>query len=162
MKTFLRTKLLRAGFAAALIAIVPAALDAQAGQSTALTYELARQAIDAAEAEARANGWNVTIVVTDADAVPIYLRRLDGASPRSYDIAMRKARTSAATGLSSIDYGRQVADGAREAIPEGAPIAGGLPIRLGGELVGTIATSGVRADQDEQISRAGLQAVGGG
>ena len=48
-----------------------------------LTYEMAVQVIDAAEAEARKNKWNVTIVVTDAAGVPVALRRLTGASPRS-------------------------------------------------------------------------------
>ena len=49
----------------------------------ALTYDMALKAMDAAEAEARRNKWNVTIVVTDAAGIPMQLRRLDGASPRS-------------------------------------------------------------------------------
>ena len=70
----------------------PAAQSAPAAPAPqALTYALAQQAIDAAEAEARRNKWNVSIVVTDAAGIPVMLRRLDGASARSYDIAMRKA-----------------------------------------------------------------------
>ena len=45
-----------------------------------LTYEMAAQVMDAAEAEARNNKWNVTIVVTDAAGIPVMLRRLNGAS----------------------------------------------------------------------------------
>ena len=74
----------------------------------ALTYEMAVQVIDAAEAEARKNKWNVTIVVTDAAGVPVALRRLTGASPRSYDIATRKAATVVATKLTTADYGAQL------------------------------------------------------
>ena len=36
-----------------------------------LTYEQARTAMDAAEQEARSNQWNLTIVVADAEGVPI-------------------------------------------------------------------------------------------
>ena len=72
----------------------------------ALTYEMAAQAIDAAEAEARKNKWNVTIVVTDAAGMPVMLRRLNGASARSYDIAMRKAATVVASKLTTADTAR--------------------------------------------------------
>src|SRR5688572_17471859 len=84
--------------AAPLAAQAPAAAPPQA-----LTYEMAVQVIDAAEAEARKNKWNVTIVVTDAAGVPVVLRRLTGASPRSYDIALRKAATVVAPMLNATD-----------------------------------------------------------
>ena len=42
-----------------------------------LTMAQAQTAIDAAEAEARANDWNLTILVADADGVPVYMRRMD-------------------------------------------------------------------------------------
>lgn len=139
---------------------LPASLQAQE-DARALTLEMATQAIDAAEAEARRNDWNVTIVVTDAEGVPVYLRRLDGASARSYDVAMRKAATVAATGLTTATYGIRLEAGEVEAIPDGVTFAGGVPIELGGDLIGTVATSGVQAIQDEQVSQAGADAVGG-
>lgn len=125
-----------------------------------LTLEMAQVAMDASEASARANGWNVTIVVTDAAGVPIYLRRLDGASPRSYDIAMLKAATVASTGLSTAEYGRQVEAGDLEAVEGGVTFAGGVPILIGGELVGAVGTSGVSAEDDEIVSQAGADAIG--
>ena len=88
-----------------------AAAQAPAAQAQALTYDLALKALDAAEAEARRNKWNVTIVVTDAAGIPVLLRRLDGASPRSYDIAMRKAATVVASRLATSAYGAQLKDG---------------------------------------------------
>lgn len=129
-------------------------------QEPALTFDMARQAADAAEAEARANGWNVTIVVTDADAIPVYLRRLDGASPRSYEIAMRKAQTVIASGLTTATYGQRLEAGSVEEIPDGITFAGGVPVMRGGMVIGAIGTSGVRAIEDEQISRAGADVIG--
>lgn len=143
--------------ASALIA--PAASEAQEAPRP-LTFEMARQAMDAAEAEARANEWDVTIVITDAEGVPAYLRRLDGASPRSYEIAMRKAATVVASGMSTADYGAAVEAGEVEEVPDGVTFAGGVPIVRGGELVGAVATSGVRAIQDEEVSRAGADVIG--
>ena len=125
----------------------------------ALTYELAQQVIDAAEAEARKNKWNVTIVVTDAAGVPVVLRRLTGASPRSYDIATRKAATVVATKLATSAYGEQLKAGTVKEVPNGITFAGGVAIMRGTEFIGAIGTSGVRANEDEVISKAGAAVI---
>jgi glc operon protein GlcG len=140
--------------AATIAAQAPAATPAQA-----LTYEMAVQAIDAAEAEARKNKWNVTIVVTDAAGVPLVLRRLTGASPRSYEIATRKAATVVATKLATSTYGEQLKAGTVKEVPNGITFAGGVPVMRGSEFIGAIGTSGVRAIEDEQISKAGAAAI---
>jgi len=141
-------------FAATVAAQQPAAPAPQA-----LTYEMAVQVIDAAEAEARKNKWNVTIVVTDAAGVPVALRRLTGASPRSYDIATRKAATVVATKLATSAYGEQLKAGSVKEVPNGITFAGGVPIMRGTEFIGAVGTSGVRANEDEQISKAGAGAI---
>jgi len=125
----------------------------------ALTYELAQQIIDAAEAEARKNKWNVTIVVTDAAGVPVMLRRLNGASQRSYDIASRKAATVVATKLTTAAYGEQLKAGTVKEVPNGITFAGGVPVMRGTEFIGAVGTSGVRANEDEIISNAGASVV---
>src|SRR5687767_5306841 len=161
-------KMTRCGtcLAAALVVMSLAASEtaAQGGRGAAqpprLTLEDAHKAVEAAEAEARKNNWNVTIVIADSAGVPIYLRRMNGAAARSYDIAMNKARTSAATGLTTMEYGQRRTAGTIDSIANGITFEGGLPIRINGRLVGGIGTSGVRANQDAQISRAGLDAIG--
>ena len=140
--------------AAAAAAQTPAAPAPQA-----LTYEMAMQVIDAAEAEARKNKWNVTIVVTDAAGVPVVLRRLTGASPRSFEIASRKAATVVATKLTTAIYGEQLKAGTVKEVPNGITFAGGVPIMRGGEFIGAVGTSGVQAIQDEQISKAGASVI---
>jgi glc operon protein GlcG len=133
---------------------------AQADASApAITSEIARQVVDAAQAEARANNWNVTIIVVDPAGVPIYLRRMDGASPRSFDFAIGKARTSAATELATQEYGERVADGRMQAVQDGLTIEGGVPIRIGGTVVGAVGVSGVPPAFDGQIARAGVAAL---
>jgi glc operon protein GlcG len=138
----------------AAFAQAPAAPTAQA-----LTYEMAAQAMDAAEAEARKNNWNVTMVVTDAAGVPVMLRRLNGASARSYEIAMRKAATVVASKLTTAEYGAQLKAKTIAEVPNGITFAGGVPIMRGSELIGAVGTSGVTAAQDEIISKAGASAI---
>ena len=145
---------------ASAFAQAPAAPAAQTPPAPqVMTYEMAVQVIDAAEAEARKNKWNVTIVVTDAAGTPVVLRRLTGASPRSYDIAMRKAATVVASKLTTADYGAQLKAKTVTEVPNGITFAGGVPILRGTEFIGAVGTSGVTAAQDEIISKAGTAVI---
>jgi uncharacterized protein GlcG (DUF336 family) len=151
---------------AALLAMLalPSGAEAQGRQGQPpqpqpLTYEIAMHAADAAEAVARQNGWNMVIVITDAQGVPIYLKRMTGAQPRIYDFAMGKIRTVIGSGLSTKEYADRVAQGSIQAIPDAVALEGGFPIVMNGQTVGAIAASGVRPDQDAQVAQAGLAAI---
>jgi glc operon protein GlcG len=141
---------------AGCLLLVPVGLAAQ----EPLTYEEARVAMDAAEAESRANGWNLTIVIAGADGVPLYLRRFGGATPRSYEIATGKIRTVLATGMSTGEYAAALEDGSMEPIEGGVTFEGGYLIRRGGQIVGAMSASGARGSEDAQVVRAGLAAIG--
>ena len=147
------------GMMAAAVQVGAQAPPHAAAAAQALTYDMAKQVIDAAEAEARRNKWNVVIVVTDAAGTPVMLRRLDGAGPRPYDIAMRKAATVVATKLTTAAYGEQLKGGTVKEVPNGITFAGGVPIMRGTEFIGAVGTSGVRATEDEQISKAGASVI---
>ena len=138
----------------ALMAWAPTQVEAQ------LTMAQAQQAVDAAEAEARANGWNLTIYVADAEGVPVYLRRMDGASARTTDIVRMKTHVVITTGGTSGAYGQALAAGQIDSIPGGIHYEGGIPIRMNGTLVGAMAASGARGSEDAQVVRAGLAAIG--
>jgi uncharacterized protein GlcG (DUF336 family) len=126
----------------------------------ALTFEQAEAAMDAAEAEARANDWNLTILIADADGVPVYLRRMDGAPVRTHEIATRKVITVLGSGMASGAYGQALQAGQVEEVPNGVTFEGGYPIRVDGEIVGAMSASGATGAQDAQVVRAGLAAIG--
>lgn len=132
---------------------------AQEGASL-MSYEQALKAMDAAEAHARQQGWNVTILVTDQNANPVMLRRLDGASARTITIANSKALVVTQTGLTSGEYGIRLAAGEIEEIEGGVTYHGGVPVYLDGELIGAVTASGVRGVQDEEVSIAGAETIG--
>lgn len=150
-------KTLRGLFSLALLAGL-AWLPTQA--QAQLTLEQAQTAMDAAEAEARANGWNLTMLIVDADEVPVLLRRMDGARPRTVDIVGMKLRVVIETGRTSREYGEGLAAGTVDSIPGGIHFEGGVPIVMNGTLVGAMAASGARGSEDAQVVRAGLAAIG--
>lgn len=141
-----------------LLLALPFTAPSESAAQAALSLAAAERAAGAAQAEAEANNWKVTIVITDADGVPVLVRRLDGASARSFDFAMGKAQTVIAAGMSTADYVAGVAAGTVTAIPDATAIPGGVPIRIGDTIVGAIAASGVRPDQDLQVADAGAAA----
>ncbi|MGB4248369.1 MAG: heme-binding protein [Pseudohongiellaceae bacterium] len=135
------------------------AFSAAQDAAPALTYEMAERAMAAALAEARANNWNLTIVVADAAGLPVMIHRMDGASARSYDIALSKAKVVTETGLASGEYGRRLEAGQIAEVEGGVTFAGGVPVMRGGERIGAVTSSGARGIEDEQVSLAGAAAI---
>ncbi|GJM11820.1 MAG: hypothetical protein DHS20C12_02230 [Pseudohongiella sp.] len=129
-------------------------------QDAPLNYEMAQRAMAAALAEARENNWNLTIVIADHNGLPVMLHRMDGASARTYDIALAKAKVVTETGLFSGEYGRRLEAGEIEEIEGGIHYAGGVPVMLNGEQIGAITASGAAGSEDEQVSLAGAAAIG--
>ena len=119
--------------------------------------------LQSAQEEAERNQWSVTIAVVDDGGHPLALQRLDGCPPISAYIAMEKARTSALGRRESKGY-EEVINGGRTAFLS-VPLArglleGGVPITVDGQCVGGVGVSGVKSDQDAQIAKAGVAAIG--
>lgn len=99
----------------------------------------------------------VVIVVVDAWGNPLLLRRTEGAQVASSQVAVDKARTAAIFVRPSRDIEAQVSSGRLGALAlhGAAALTGGVPLAVGGEVVGAIGTSGETPDEDEAISIAG-------
>jgi uncharacterized protein GlcG (DUF336 family) len=126
-----------------------------------LTLSVAKKIAAAAESEAIANDWNVVIVIVDDCGNLIYLQRMDSTQLGSIEIAVAKA-------VSAIKFKRptklfeDALIGGRQAIlslPGAMPVDGGLPIFSNEAIVGAIGVSGVQADQDGIIAKAGAEAL---
>ncbi|MEX0964670.1 MAG: heme-binding protein [Pseudohongiellaceae bacterium] len=136
------------------------ATQAQDSPGTVINYEMAERAMAAALAEARRNNWNLTIIVADHAGTPVMIHRMNGASARTFEIAMAKAKVVTETGLFSGEYGRRLAAGEIEEIEGGIHYAGGVPVMLNGEQIGAVTSSGAQGSEDEQVSLVGAAAIG--
>ncbi|HSK16410.1 MAG TPA: heme-binding protein [Gaiellaceae bacterium] len=116
--------------------------------------------LDAAEASAREGGSRVVIAVTDPSGELVGLRRTPGAQVASSRVALDKARTAAIFVRPSRELEEQVSAGRLGALAlHGASaLIGGIPLRVDGEVVGAVGTSGETPDEDEAISLAGAAA----
>jgi glc operon protein GlcG len=116
--------------------------------------------VAAAEGAARERGSRVVIVVVDPAGEVAALRRTPGAQIASSRVAVDKARTAAIFVRPSRELEEQVSSGRLGALAlHGArALTGGVPLKVDGEVVGAIGTSGETPDEDEVISLAGAAA----
>jgi glc operon protein GlcG len=122
-----------------------------------------KKIVAAAEAEALANKWAVTIAVADDGGHLLWLQRLDGAAPVSSHIAPAKART-AAMGTRETKIYEDIINNGRYSFLSAPTIEGmlegGVPIMVNGQCVGAVGVSGVKSSEDAQIAKAGIAALG--
>jgi|SRR5690606_13836115 uncharacterized protein GlcG (DUF336 family) len=122
-----------------------------------------RKIAEAAEREALANQWAVTIAIADAGGHLLWLQRLDGAPPVSAHIAPAKAHTAALGRRESKVYEDVINQGRMSFLSAPAlqgMLEGGVPILKDGQCLGAVGVSGVKSSEDAQIARAGIAAIG--
>ena len=119
------------------------------------------QILSAAGAEALNNKWAVTIAIVDDGGHPLALERFDGCAPISAYIATEKARTAALGRRESKGYEDMVNSGRHAFLsaPLLTSLEGGVPIVVDGQVVGAVGVSGVKAEQDAQVAKAGAQCL---
>jgi uncharacterized protein GlcG (DUF336 family) len=133
------------------------------GTKAVLTLEAAKAIAAAAYAEATKNGWNMAICVVDDGGHLLYLERMDGTQLASVQVAQDKARTAVLFKRPTKALEDAVAGGRTVLLKlSGAtPLEGGLPILVGGQVIGAIGVSGASASQDGQVASAGLTGLSG-
>jgi glc operon protein GlcG len=128
-----------------------------------LSADDVKKIAQAAEAEALANNWAVTIAIVDDGGHLLWLQRLDGCAAISSHIAPSKAKT-AALGRRETKIYEDIINNGRTAFLT-APyidglLEGGVPVVYEGQVIGAVGVSGVKSEQDAQVAKAGIAALG--
>ena len=130
-----------------------------------ITLEEAETIIEGAQVKIRELGVKMSVSVTDARGDLIAMIRTDGASWRTPFISRGKAVASACFGLPSGDLEERSKWPVFEAftvLQDGHFIMhqGALPVYKKGEIVCAVGASGGTSQEDEKVSRAGLEYAG--
>jgi len=134
-------------------------------QTTTIDYEDARRVAAAVVEEATGRGAAMAVVVTDPAGTPIVVARMDGANAVALRIAADKAYTAAAFGAPSHAWAEATAPGGADWGMAGAAggrilvLAGGLPIRADGQVIGAVGVSGAAPTVDLACAEAGCAAL---
>lgn len=123
----------------------------------------AKKVMAAAEAHALRKNWGMAIAIVDSGANLVMLHRLDNAQLGSIRIAESKARTAVEFRRPTKVFEDAVAGGGQglRVMSFGIALAdGGIPIVVGGKIVGAIGVSGAAGHEDAQVAAAGAAALG--
>jgi uncharacterized protein GlcG (DUF336 family) len=147
----------------ALIISIALPLFAQEPYGTPLNIDTAKKVAAAAVAEARKNNFSMAIAIVDPSGMLVYFEKMDNTQNGSVNVAIDKARSAALFRRPTKAFQDLVAaggEGLRMLALQGAvPVEGGLPIIVGGRVVGAVGASGGTSAQDGQVAKVGTDAV---
>ena len=126
-----------------------------------LPVGLAEEAALAAMQKCRADGYRVSAVVLDRGENFKAALRNDGAGLHTYETAWKKAYTSASLRIPTTEFVKRVATNPGLASITGTiALGGGVPIRVGDEVVGSIGVGGApTGEADEACANAGIAKI---
>jgi uncharacterized protein GlcG (DUF336 family) len=131
-----------------------------------LPLHLAQKAAAAAQDKCKQDGYRVSVAVVDRAGVLKVLLRGDGAGPHTTESSSKKAFTAASLRRPTTELADLVAkapslQALREMHPRILILGGGLPIEMGGDVVGGIGVGGAPgAHLDDACAQAGLDSIG--
>lgn len=127
-----------------------------------ITLSEAKKLIEVIEAEAERRGKKAVIAVCNTEGNPIAVHVMDGAFLVSFDVAVKKAYTSVAVKMSTMElnalaqpggtfYGLDKMEGGNIII-----FGGGVPIKVGDTIIGGLGVSGGTGEEDHSLAEYGL------
>ena len=125
--------------------------------------EAAKRIAAMSVAEAKKNNWKMAVAIVDTAGDLVYFEKMDGTQVASVNIAQDKARSSVRfkrPTKAMQDILAAGGAGVRFLALQGAvPVEGGIPLVMGGKIVGAIGASGGTSEQDGQAAKAGADSV---
>ena len=128
-----------------------------------ISFEAAKKAMAAAEAESVKNNWPMVITILDSGGHIVMVHRLDNAQYGSIAVSEDKARSALYFRRPTKVFEDLVAQGGMNlrllTLRGASPVEGGVPIMADGKIVGAIGVSGATSAQDGQVAKAGADAA---
>ena len=128
-----------------------------------ITLEQAKKVMAGAEAEAKKNKWDMVIIILDSGGHGVMMTRMDGAQFGSIRVARDKAYSAVAFRRPTKVFQDLLAQGGANLrlldLHGASMLEGGIPIIVGGKLIGAIGASGGTSPQDAQVAQAGIDAL---
>ena len=152
----------RLSLIAAVAVLAPSLADAQLVDRKGLTLEAAKKVAAAAAAESKGKEGTGVIAIVDDGGNLMYVERLDGTFPAGANISIGKARTAAMFKKPTAFFEDVIKKGRTPmiAVNDFTPLQGGVPIEVGGQVLGGVGVSGAAsAQRDEDIAKAGAAAL---
>jgi uncharacterized protein GlcG (DUF336 family) len=148
----------------ALVAAGAAAQGAEDGikRWNDVSMDMAKRIAEATLAECRSKGFNTAAVVVDRAGDVLVMLRDEDATPQTAELARRKAYTARMFRSSTMDWAKRTETDKtltpQRELHDVIALGGGVPIRLGEEVIGAVGSAGSSQPQDDACARAGVAA----
>lgn len=135
-------------------------------KESVLPLGAANKAVHAALEACKRDGYRVSVSVVDRAGVLRAMERADGAGPHTVDSSRKKAYTAASVRRPTSELADLITkvpalQALRDMNAEILLLGGGLPIEIGGEIIGGIGVGGAPgAHLDDACAQGGLDAIG--
>ena len=127
-----------------------------------LSLAMAKTIAEATLAECKSKGFNTAAAVVDRAGQVLVILRDEKATAQTVEMARRKAYTARMFRMSTLEFQKRTADPALAAqrdVSEILALGGGVPIQVGTETIGGVASSGSSQETDDACARAGIAKV---
>lgn len=128
-----------------------------------LNLDTAKILIEKVEAYAKEQNLNAVIAVCGADGNPIAVHVMDNAFLVSFDVAIKKAYTSASVKMSTMELSKLIQPGATfqglDKLQGDKMVffGGGVPLMRNGVMLGALGVSGGTGEEDDAIAQYGVK-----
>jgi uncharacterized protein GlcG (DUF336 family) len=127
-----------------------------------LSLEMAKTIAEATLAACQAKGYHTSVAVVDRAGQVMVLLRDEQATALTTEMARRKAYTARMFRTTTLEFQKRTdapALAAQRNLPGILALGGGVPIQVGKDTIGAVASSGSSQQQDDACAKAGVAKV---
>jgi uncharacterized protein GlcG (DUF336 family) len=128
-----------------------------------LSLPMAKTIAEATLAACKAKGFNTAAAVVDRAGQVLVILRDEQATAQTAEMARRKAYTARMFRTTTLEFQKRTASDPtllpQRDVADILALGGGVPIRVGEEVIGGVASSGSNQDMDDACAKAGVAKV---
>jgi len=128
-----------------------------------LSLPMAKTIAEATLAACKAKGFNTAAAVVDRAGQVLVILRDEGATAQTAEMARRKAYTARMFRTTTLEFQKRTANDPallpQRDVADILALGGGVPIRVGEEVIGGVASSGSNQEMDDACAKAGVAKV---
>jgi uncharacterized protein GlcG (DUF336 family) len=127
-----------------------------------LSLEMAKTIAEGTIAECKAKGYHTAAAVVDRAGQVMVILRDEQATAQTAEMSRRKAYTARMFRTTTLEFQKRTMDPAyapQREVTDILALGGGVPIRIGDDVIGAAASSGSTQEQDDACAKAGVARV---
>src|SRR5213593_89038 len=127
-----------------------------------LSLAMAKTIAEATIGECRAKGYHTAAAVVDRAGQVMVILRDEQATAQTAEMSRRKAYTARMFRSTTLEFQKRTLDPAyapQREIADILALGGGVPIRIGDDVIGGVGSSGSTQEQDDACAKAGVAKV---